>query len=54
MIAEEKIDPAPAEPLAEAGADDGVEAPPAVAQTGQRGSLGSNIKNRIAAVGAKR
>lgn len=54
MIAEEKIDPAPAEPLAEAGADDGGEAPPAVAQTGQRGSLGSNIKNRIAAVGAKR
>jgi hypothetical protein len=54
MIPEEKSDPAPAEPLAEAGTDDGGEAPPAVAQTGQKGTLGSNIKNRIAAVGAKR
>lgn len=52
MVAEEKVDQAPAEPLADAGVDDGgAEAPPAVQQKGQ---LGSNIRNRIAAVGAKR
>lgn len=56
MVAEEKIDPAPAAPLGEEV--DAGDPPPAVEQTGQAapksGALGSNIRNRIAAVGTKR